>query len=74
MMQKAYKYSGFISYRHTERQSIVARALQRSLARFSVPFWRMRTWRFFRDETNLSATPDLFSRIIESSVNRPLSD
>jgi tetratricopeptide (TPR) repeat protein len=65
-MGAGFRYSAFISYRHTDRQIAIARALQRGLAKFAVPFWRMKTWRFFRDETNLSANPDLFSRILEA--------
>jgi WD40 repeat protein len=61
-----YRYNGFISYRHTERESAIARALQKGLSRFAKPFWRIRAARIFRDETNLSASPDLFGRITEA--------
>jgi hypothetical protein len=66
LMEPSYKYSGFISYRHSDRQSAIARALQRGLSRYAKPFWRIRAVRLFLDETNLSANPDLFGRIIEA--------
>jgi WD40 repeat protein len=65
-MEPSYKYAGFISYRHSDRQSLIARALQRGLSRYAKPFWQIRATRLFRDETNLSAHPDLFGRIIEA--------
>src|SRR5438034_4271304 len=56
-------YDGFISYRHSDRQSAIARALQHALHRFAKPWYRLRAVRLYRDETNLSARPDLWGGI-----------
>jgi MTH538 TIR-like domain (DUF1863) len=58
-----YLYDAFISYRHSGRQKLISNALQRALQRFARPFWRLRAARIFRDETNLSARPDLFGQV-----------
>ena len=58
------RFDCFLSYSHTDRQRVIARALQHGLHRFAKPFWRMRAVRVFRDETNLSANPALFDSII----------
>jgi hypothetical protein len=58
-----YSYDAFISYRHSERQKLLSNAIQKALQRFARPFWRFRTTRIFRDETNLSANPDLFGTV-----------
>jgi WD40 repeat protein len=56
----------FLSYSHTDRQRVIAQALQRGLHRFARPFWRVRAVRVFRDETNLSANPALFDSITDA--------
>ncbi|MGH6899689.1 MAG: toll/interleukin-1 receptor domain-containing protein [Geminicoccaceae bacterium] len=61
-----YKYDGFISYRHSERESAIARAIQKALHRFAKPFWKPRAVQLYRDETNLSARPDLWGTIAQA--------
>jgi hypothetical protein len=56
-------YDAFISYRHTPRQSAIARTLQRALHGFAKPWYRLRAVRLYRDETNLGARPDLWVAI-----------
>lgn len=56
-------YDGFMSYRHSVRQSTIARALQRGLHGFAKPWYRVRAVRLYRDETNLGARPDLWGAI-----------
>jgi len=48
----------FISYSRDE-SSKLAIALQGRLERFAKPWYRLRAIRVFRDDTNLSANPDL---------------
>jgi hypothetical protein len=55
-------YDGFVSYSHA-REAAVARAIQSALHRFARPWYRMRALRIFRDVTNLSANPGLWSAI-----------
>jgi hypothetical protein len=59
----SHSYDGFISYRHNDRQRIIARSLQRMLHGFAKPWYRLRAVRLYRDETNLSARPDLWGAI-----------
>jgi hypothetical protein len=56
-------YDGFISYRHNDRQIAIAYALQRAIHGFAKPWYRLRAVRLYRDETNLSARPDLWKAI-----------
>lgn len=56
-------YDAFISYRHDHRQALIARALHRALHSFAKPWHRLRALRLYRDETNLSANPDLWLTI-----------
>jgi formylglycine-generating enzyme required for sulfatase activity len=55
-------FKAFISYSHAADQQL-APALQRGLHRFAKPTFRIRAMRVFRDETNLSNTPQLWSAI-----------
>ncbi|MCA1695324.1 MAG: TIR domain-containing protein, partial [Actinobacteria bacterium] len=55
-------YDAFISYSHT-LDGALASALQTGLERFAKPWYRPRALRVFRDTTNLSANPDLWSSI-----------
>ncbi|MDQ3764420.1 MAG: toll/interleukin-1 receptor domain-containing protein [Actinomycetota bacterium] len=55
-------YDAFISYSHT-LDGAVAQALQTGLERFAKPWYRPRALRVFRDTTNLSANPGLWSSI-----------
>jgi WD40 repeat protein len=58
----AYKYKAFISYSHATDQRL-APALQSALHRFAKPWYLLRSMRVFRDRTNLSANPHLWSTI-----------
>ena len=66
--ENGYKYNGFISYRHDANQREIARRLQIELHKFAKPFYRLRAVRLYRDETNLSLNPDLWSEI-ESALD-----
>lgn len=61
------RYDGFISYSHA-LDGRLAPAVQRGLTRFAKPWWQMRAMRVFRDETSLSAAPELWS-LIESALD-----
>lgn len=70
--EPVYRYDGFISYRHGDRQIEIAQRLQRALHGFAKPFYRLRAVRLYRDETNLSANPALWpdiQRALDSSRN-----
>ena len=56
------KYDAFISYSHGS-DLLLAEALQHDLERFARPWYRPRVTRVFRDLTNLSASPGLWSTI-----------
>ena len=58
-------YHGFISYSHAADGKL-ARALQRGLQRFAKPWYRTRALHIFRDETALSANPDLWESVKEA--------
>jgi hypothetical protein len=58
------RHDVFISYSH--RDGEVARALQYELERFTKPWWRPRALRVFRDQTNLTAAPDLWQAVVEA--------
>ncbi len=64
----AFAYDAFISYSHREDREL-ARTLQSSLENFARPIFRGRSMRVFRDETNLSARPDLWGAI-EGALDR----
>ena len=57
----AYKYKAFITYSHADMS--LATALQSGLHSFAKPWYQLRAIRVFRDQTNLSANPDLWSSI-----------
>jgi hypothetical protein len=61
-MRVVFRYNAFISYSHAADCKL-APALQSGLHRFARPWYRMRALRVFRDETNLSANPKLWSSI-----------
>src|SRR5262249_56041238 len=44
----------------------IVSAIQAALHRFAKPFWRLRALRLYRDESNLSARPDLWGKIVEA--------
>jgi WD40 repeat protein len=56
------RYNAFISYSHAADAGL-APALQSGLHRFARPWYRMRALRIFRDATNLSVSPGLWSSI-----------
>jgi hypothetical protein len=62
----AFPYDGFISYRHSPKQMLIVRAIQAALHKFAKPFWKLRALRLYRDESNLSARPDLWGQIAEA--------
>jgi WD40 repeat protein len=62
------RYKAFISYSHAV-DGRLAPALQKGLQRFAKPWYQMRAFPIFRDETSLSANPGLWG-----SIERALSD
>jgi WD40 repeat protein len=58
-------YDAFISYSHAVDDQL-APALQDALQRFAKPWHRRRALRIFRDKTSLSATPGLWSSIVDA--------
>lgn len=58
-------FSAFISYSH-EADRRIARAMRTALHRFAKPWYRLRALRVFLDESDLSASPGLWSRIEEA--------
>lgn len=55
-------YKAFISYSH-QADGKRAAALHSALHRFTRPWYKLRALRVFRDQVNLSATPNLWSTI-----------
>src|SRR5687767_3434283 len=55
-------YRAFISYSHAKDIKVAA-ALQAALQTFAKPWYRLRTMRVFRDQTSLSASPELWPAI-----------
>src|SRR5262245_41679952 len=55
-------YDAFISYSHAKDKPIAA-ALQRSVQTLGKPWYQRRALRVFRDDTSLSATPQLWPTI-----------
>ncbi|MER7443502.1 TIR domain-containing protein [Micromonospora avicenniae] len=62
MVRSADKYDAFISYSHA-LDGKLAPVVQRELEQFAKPWYRMRAIRVFRDDANLSASPDLWASI-----------
>ncbi len=60
-------YKAFISYSHAA-DGRLAPAIQSGLHRFARPWYRLRALRAFRDDTDLSVSPGVWSSI-ESSLN-----
>jgi WD40 repeat protein len=61
-------FKAFISYSHGADGKL-APAVQRALHRIAKPWYRLRTMRVFRDQTNLAASPGLWSSI-EDALNQ----
>lgn len=57
-----YAFDAFISYSHKTDGNLAPR-LQEALGRIAKPWFQRRTSRIFRDETTLSATPELWPTI-----------
>ena len=55
-------YRAFISYSHGS-DTLLAAALQRALERVAKPWFRRSAVRIFRDQTSLSASPELWAEI-----------
>lgn len=55
-------FDGFVSYSHAADGQL-APAIQSALHRLARPWYRRRALHIFRDRTNLSASPELWSRI-----------
>lgn len=58
------KHDAFISYSHAA-DGRLAPALQQGLEQLAKPWYRLRALRVFRDETNLSASPQLRQSIVD---------
>ena len=61
-------YDAFISYSHAKDRPIAA-ALQSAVQKLGKPWYRRRALRVFRDDTSLSATPQLWPSI-EQALSR----
>jgi tetratricopeptide (TPR) repeat protein len=61
-------YDAFISYSHSKDKPVAA-ALQSVLQRLGTPWYRRRALRIFRDDTSLSATPELWPSIEQALAN-----
>ena len=55
-------YHAFISYAHAQEQ-VLAGALERDVRRFARPWNRQWAIRVYRDESNLSVSPDLWGKV-----------
>lgn len=65
MPPATYTYNAFISYSQAA-DGLLAPALQSALHRLTKPWYRLRAVRVFRDRTNLSANPGLWSEILKA--------
>jgi hypothetical protein len=54
------RYDAFVSYSHHADREL-ARNLQRAMERVGAPWYRVRSLRIFRDETDLTANPELWA-------------
>src|SRR4051812_3602517 len=62
---RPYRYAAFLSYSHRADATLSSR-IQHAMEWFARAFHRGRAFRVFRDETNLSAHPDLWGSIEEA--------
>ncbi|MBN7817024.1 toll/interleukin-1 receptor domain-containing protein [Algoriphagus pacificus] len=58
-------YDAFISYSHAADGKL-APAVEKSLQRFGIPWWKKRVLNIFRDESSLSVSPHLWTNIEEA--------
>ena len=69
-----YRYKAFISYRHNDRDTAVAKAIQQGLERFHIPasirekYGMERIGRVFRDQEELPLSADL-GKDIETALD-----
>ena len=68
---KSPEYDAFLSYAHRDRQ--VTTAIQKGLHQIGRRVGQMRALRVFRDDTNLTANPDL-GQDHRGAGQRPLHD
>jgi TIR domain len=61
---KSTEYDAFLSYAHHDRQ--VTTAIQKGLHQIGRRVGQLRALRVFRDDTNLTASPDLWGKITEA--------
>jgi tetratricopeptide (TPR) repeat protein len=61
-------YDAFISYSHAKDKPVAA-ALQQVVQKLGKPWYRRRALRVFRDDTSLSATPELWPSIERALAN-----
>ena len=61
---KPFVYDAFISYDHDDRP--VARGIQRGLHHIGKRLGQLHALRVFRDSTDLSASPDLWAKVVEA--------
>ena len=61
---KPREYDAFLSYAHRDRQ--VTTAIQKGLHQIGRRVGQLRALRVFRDDTNLTASPDLWGKIVEA--------
>ena len=62
--EPSYDYDAFLSYNHDDQQA--AQGIQRSLHRIGRRLGQLHALRVFRDSTDLSASPDLWARVVEA--------
>jgi TIR domain-containing protein len=63
-----FKYKAFISYSHAA-DGLLAPSLQAALQKFAKPFYKLRAVQVFRDQTDLSANPSLWS-VIQNALDK----
>lgn len=59
------KYDAFVSYSHAKDKPL-AKQLQHVIQRLGKPWYKRRAARIFRDDTSLTATPELWPTIVEA--------
>jgi hypothetical protein len=63
-----FRYKAFISYSHAA-DGRLAPSLQAALQKFAKPFYKLRAVQIFRDQTDLSANPSLWS-VIQNALRQ----
>lgn len=64
-IKKDYIYKAFISYSHAA-DSKLAPVIQSAVQNFAKPWYKVRSYKVFRDETNLSVSPALWTSILNA--------